>query len=272
MTSPRPAWGSAFEPGTLATLEAVPGIEDMTEEWAWGGATGAGIRVAIIDSGVDTTHPDLPGGVQHYAAVEDGPGGITVSESPHADVFGHGTACAGIVRGLAPECEIMSVRVLGPRLRGRGDVFLAGLRWAIENGANVCNLSLGTTRREHFSDLHELADLAYFRRVVLVTAANNMPVESFPSLFSAVISVAAHGDGPAAGHYYNPSPPVEFGAPGIDVPVAWPGGRITATGNSYAAPYISGLAAKLLSKHPELTVFQVKTVLRALATNVRRSR
>jgi subtilisin len=270
MTSPRPAWGGAFEPGVLEAIDALPGIDDLTEDWAWGGATGAGMRVAIIDSGVDGAHPGLPGGVQRYATVEDGPGGIVVSETEHADVFGHGTACAGIVRSLAPDCEIMSVRVLGPRLRGRGEVFIAGLRWAIENGANVCNLSLGTTRKEHSAELHEVADLAYFKRVVLVTAANNMPVESFPSLFSAAISVAAHGDGAARGHYYNPNPPVEFGAPGIDVSVLWPGGHITATGNSYAAPYISGLAARLLSKHPELTVFQVKTVLRALAANVRR--
>ena len=265
----RPAWGQAFEPGALETLDPIPGIEDLTEDWAWGGATGAGVRVAIIDSGVDAHHPEFAGGVQGYATIEDGPAGVAVSEAEHTDVFGHGTACAGIVRSLAPECEILSVRVLGPRLRGRGEIFIAGLRWAIEHGANVCNLSLGTTKREHSAELHELADMAYFRRVVLVTAANNMPVESYPSLYSAAISVAAHGDGPDRGYYYNPNPPVEFGAPGIDIPVLWPGGRITATGNSYAAPYISGLTALLLSKHPGLTVFQVKTVLRALAANVR---
>jgi len=267
----RPAWGHAFEPGTLGTLDVVPGFDELTEEWAWGGATGAGVRVAVIDSGVDAHHPELRGGVQKYATIEDTPDGVVVSETEHADVFGHGTACAGIIRSLAPECEILSVRVLGPRLRGKGEVFIAGLRWALENGANVCNLSLGTTKREHAEELHELADQAYFRRVVLVTAANNMPVVSFPSLYSAAISVAAHGDGPESGYYYNPNPPVEFGAPGIDIPVLWAGGRITATGNSYAAPYMSGVAARLLSKHPGLTVFQLKTVLGALAANVRRA-
>jgi len=268
----RPAWGQAFEPGALKHLEPIPGIEDLTEEWAWGGATGAGVRVAVIDSGVDAHHPGLPRGVQGYVAIEDGPEGVVLAEGEHADVFGHGTACAGIIRSLAPECDILSVRVLGPRLRGRGEVFISGLRWAIEHGANVCNLSLGTTKREHSAELHDIADLAYFKGVILVTAANNMPVESYPSLYSAAISVAAHGDGPERGHYYNPNPPVEFGAPGIEIPVLWPGGQISATGNSYAAPYISGLAALLLSKHPGLTVFQVKTVLRALAANVRSAR
>jgi subtilisin family serine protease len=71
--------------------------------------------------------------------------------------------------------------------------------------------------------------------------------------------------------YYNPEPPVEFGAPGIDVRVAWAeGGWITATGNSFAAPHITGIVAKILGKHPGLTIFQVKTVLRALSANVSR--
>jgi subtilisin len=264
----RPAWGNAFEPGALRPVDGRR-LSELSEEWAWDGATGRGVKVAIIDSGVDANHPELAGGVQRYATIEDGPDGIVLQEAEHADVFGHGTACAGIIRGLAPECEIMSVRVLGPRLRGKGEVFIAGLRWAIENGANVCNLSLGTTKKEHSAELHELADLAYFKRVVFVTAANNMPVESYPSLFSAAISVAAHADGPERGYYYNPDPPVEFGAPGIDVSVLWPGGRISATGNSYAAPYMTGVVARLLSKHPDLTPFEVKTVLRALAANAR---
>jgi subtilisin family serine protease len=71
--------------------------------------------------------------------------------------------------------------------------------------------------------------------------------------------------------YYNPNPPVEFGAPGIDVRVPWlNGGYITATGNSFAAPHISGIVARIISKHPGLTSFHVKALLRALAANVAR--
>jgi subtilisin len=133
----------------------------------------------------------------------------------------------------------------------------------------VCNLSLGTTNREFFDVLHELADLAYFRGVVLVTAANNLPVPSFPSLYASVISVAAHDVDDPELIYYNPRPPVEFGAVGIDVRVPWLNGQwVSGTGNSYAAPHITGLVARLLGKHPGLTVFQIKTVLRALAANV----
>jgi subtilisin family serine protease len=107
--------------------------------------------------------------------------------------------------------------------------------------------------------------------VALVAAANNVPIPSFPSVYAAVISVAAHDGTDPERLYYNPSPPVEFGAPGIDVRVAWQNGeRITATGNSFAAPHITGLIARILGQHPGLTIFQLKSVLRALAGNVSR--
>ena len=138
---------------------------------------------------------------------------------------------------------------------------------------NACNLSLGSTRRDYFAVLHELADLAYFRNVVLVTAANNMPVPSFPSVYSSVISVASHEETDPHLIYYNPEPPVEFGAPGINVRVPWrDGGWLTMTGNSFAAPHITGLVAQILGKHPNLTPFQIKTVLRSLSRNLSRER
>ena len=69
-------------------------------------------------------------------------------EDEEGDLFGHGTACAGIIRSLAPECEIHSVRTLGRRLTGRGAVLLAGLRWAIDEGYDVINLSLSMSQGE----------------------------------------------------------------------------------------------------------------------------
>jgi subtilisin family serine protease len=86
-----------------------------------------------------------------------------------------------------------------------------------------------------------------------------------------VISVAAHDGHDPFTYYYNPKPPVEFGAPGIDVHVAWNNKQyLTCTGNSFAAPHIAGITALIRSKHPELTPFQVKTVLMACAANTRR--
>jgi subtilisin len=240
----------------------------MTAEDAWGGSTGTGVKVAVIDSGIDATHPVIEGRVSGYVTVRETPEGTEFDPAPHVDDFGHGTACAGIIRSLAPDCELYSVKVLGAGLRGRGSVFLAGMRWAIDNGMDVCNLSLGSTKQDFYAALHELADLAYYRNTILVTAANNMPVPSFPSVFASVISVAAHDVPDPYRYFYNPEPPVEFGAHGIDVRVAWlDGGYLTTTGNSFAAPHIAGLVTKLLGKHPGLTAFQVKSVLRALAAN-----
>jgi len=114
-----------------------------------------------------------------------------------------------------------------------------------------------------------LADLAYSKNVFLVCAANNMPTASFPPVYASVISVACHDlQGPYL-FYYNAHPPVEFGAPGIDVRVPWRGGKwLTTSGNSFAAPHITGLVTKILSKHKGMNVFQMKAVLRSLAANI----
>lgn len=264
-----PAWSDAFAPETLGHIVNPAPLDAgaITRDWAWGGSTGKGVKVAVIDSGVDGGHPAV-GSVDGYLAVTEHDGDIAFDDAPHADDYGHGTACAGIIRSLAPECEIYSIKVLGANLTGRGIVFANGLRWAIENGMHVCNMSLSTNRGEFYGLFHELADLAYFRRIPLVCAANNVPGASYPSLYGVVLSVAAHRGRDPEGFDVNPTPPVEFGAPGLDVRVPWlGGGYITATGNSFATPHITGLAARILAKHPGLTVFQLKTVLYALARN-----
>jgi subtilisin len=243
--------------------------ERVTADWAWGGSTGAGARVCILDSGIEAGHP-LVGDLEGAVAISLGPNGETIAEEDtEGDGCGHGTACAGIVRSLAPDCSLFSVRVLGKGYTGSGRILLAGLAWAIEQGFDVINMSLSTTKAEHASSLHEIADRAYFRGVMLVASAHNMPVESFPWRFSSVVSVGSHElDDPMA-FFYNPVPPVEFFARGLDVDVAWLGGStIRSTGNSFATPHMSGICALVLAKHPELTPFQVKSVLHATAGNV----
>jgi subtilisin len=267
----QPAFSNAFAPGTLRTVPSIEPIDNVTYDWACGGSTGRGIKVAVVDSGIDASHPAIRGHVQGYVGISEAADGFVYDTAPHDDAYGHGTACAGIIRGLAPECELYSVKVLGAALAGRGSVFAAGLLWAINHGMHVCNVSMGTTRREMSAGLHDLADLAYFRNVMLVVAANNLPVPSYPSVYASVISVAAHQLQDPRVVYYNPAPPVEFGAAGIDVRVAWQGGGwITATGNSFAAPHVTGMVAQILAKRPGLTPFQVKQILHALAANVRR--
>jgi subtilisin len=132
----------------------------------------------------------------------------------------------------------------------------------------VVSLSLSTGREDYFGLFHEIADEAAFAGVVLVCATNNVPAPSYPAQFSSVISVAAHDGHDPFGIDANPAPPTDFGAPGIDVRVPWlSGSTIVSTGNSFAAPHVTGLVARLLSKHPQLRPYEVKTVLRAVASN-----
>jgi subtilisin len=265
---PLPAWSLPAEAvERIALPEEWPG--EITRDWAWGGATGAGVRVCVLDSGVEAGHP-MVGEVEQSVAISiEGDDVIVDDRDTAGDLCGHGTACAGIIRSLAPECELASVRVLGAGYTGSGAVLLEGLRWAIEQGYDVINMSLSTTKQKFAGLLHELADSAYFRRTMLVASAHNMPVESYPWRFSSVISVGSHEQEDPFAYYYNPAPPVEFFARGVDVEVAWTdGGRLVCTGNSFATPHIAGIAALVLSKHPELTPFQLKSVLYLTATNV----
>jgi subtilisin len=265
---PLPAWSLPADAVDRISLPEIwPG--EITRDWAWGGATGAGVRICVLDSGVETGHP-LVGDVQKSVAISiDGDEVLVEDPDTAGDLCGHGTACAGVIRSIAPECELVSVRVLGAGYTGSGPVLLEGLRWAIEQGFDVINMSLSTTKAKFTGLLHELADNAYFKRTMLVASAHNMPVESYPWRFSSVISVGSHEQPDPLAYYYNPAPPVEFFARGVDVEVAWMGGgRLMCTGNSFATPHIAGIAGLVLSKHPELTPFQLKSVLYLCASNV----
>ena len=269
----RPAWSSPFAADALRELTAAGPIGKITREWAWGGSTGKGVRVAVVDSGIEEDHPAVRGRVKGGVAVlYDGrtKNLVRYVEEKPFDPAGHGTACAGIICALAPEVELYAVRVLGRDMTGRAMQFASGLRWAINNGMHVANLSLSTSRQDFFGLFHEIADEAYFKGVALVSAVNNIPEASYPSLYSSVISVAANESQDPFTYHYNPAPPVEFGAPGIEVRVPWNNhGYIVGTGNSFAAPHIAGLVALIRSKHPLLSPFQIKTVLFACASNTR---
>src|SRR5262249_26038559 len=140
---------------------------------------------------------------------------------------------------------------------------------AIGEGFDVINMSLSTGKPQFHLALHELADRAYFRRCVIVASAHNMPVRSYPWPFASVISVASHDGQDPMTYFYNPAPPVDFYARGLRVPVAWTGGKqATSTGNSFATPHMTGISALVLSKHPLLTPFQLKSVLYLAARNV----
>ena len=271
----RPAWSEQFTPDAIRQLAVNGPLALMDPAWAWGGSTGKGVRVAVVDTGIEHDHPALGDSVKRGVVIEldedEESGYRAVPNDPPRDLAGHGTAVASIIHGIAPEAELVSVRVLGSNMSGRAFVFAAGLDWCIENGMDVVNMSLSTSKEDYYALFQDLTDQAFFKNMPLISAVNNIPAPSYPSTFSSVISVAANDGTDPFQYYYNPNPPVEFGAPGIDVRVAWLNGQYAVnTGNSFAAPHITGIVALIRAKHPQLTPFQIKTVLLACAANMRR--
>jgi subtilisin len=263
-----PAWSEPFH--TDVTAHRLGLDHPVTRAWAYGDASGRGVRVAVIDSGVESGHPlvgDVVGGavLTLDSSADDG---VRVVEGPHGDLYGHGTACAGIIRALAPEVELLSVQVLGSNLKGSARTFARGLEWCIDHGVDIVNLSLSTANENYFETFHDLVDRASFAGVLVVSAMNNEPKTTIPSEFAGVFSVACAPDTDRERILHNPAAPAEWGAAGIDVEVAWSGGgTMTATGNSFAAPVIAGHLARLRGAHPTITPWQARTVLAELADN-----
>src|SRR3954462_111300 len=133
-----PAWSL---PSAAVSTVQVPRDwpEGVTGEWAFGGSTGAGVRVCVIDSGIDV-HP-LVGDVHSAVAItRDDDGELRVEPDEQGDLCGHGNACAGVIRSFAPDCELHSVRVLGAGSSGQGAVLVEGLRHAVAERYDVINL------------------------------------------------------------------------------------------------------------------------------------
>jgi subtilisin len=233
----------------------------------WRRASGKGVSVAVIDSGIDLSHPELTGKVISSVEARVDAKRIVFDPSDSGDSAGHGTACAGIISKIAPDAELHSIRVLGAGGLGDGQAFLAGLEYAIKQRFRVINLSLGTTKPQFFAPLHDLLDRAYLAGCVVVAAANNLPHPSFPSVFSSsLISVIKSEETDPLNFGFHFGEVIELTAPGVNVRTAWPGGgHRNLTGNSFACPHIAGIVCLLLERYPDLTPFQVKSALYAIA-------
>ncbi len=233
----------------------------------WKSATGKGVRVGIVDSGIEKEHVGLSGKILNcFEAANEG-SRIVFNEVGSGDSAGHGTACAGIISSVAPDVEIDSIKVLGAGGMGDGHAFLAGLEFAIKQRYDVINLSLGTTKSQFAVPLRDLLDRGYRSGCVIVAAANNLPQPSYPSVFSSsLISVSKSDSVDPFEFGFKFGDIIELTAPGVNVRTTWLNNSYrNLTGNSFACPHIVGIVALLLESNPELTPFQVKSQLYSIA-------
>lgn len=230
--------------------------------------TGRGVRVAILDSGVETAHPALAGlQLRDDIVIVDDGVQLGVAAGEGRDVFGHGTAVAGILRQVAPEAEIGSIRVLGEHLASRTAIIREGARQAIDRGYHIINCSLGCGVVDHVLQYKSWVDEAYLKNIHVVSACNNFDFArmEWPGHFSSVITVNM-ADTDDLALFYRPGQLVEFSARGVNVPVPWKdGGEKEVTGSSFAAPRVAGLLARLLSGSAFLPPAEVKALLHQVA-------
>jgi subtilisin family serine protease len=231
-------------------------------------ATGDRVLVAVIDSGIDTTHPDLADAVvRSFNAAEAGP--------PHA----HGTGMAGAlaarrnVLSAAPRVGVLAVRAFDSRTNGEGTTFniLKGIDWAVENGARVVNMSFAGPADPRLNDA---LDRAAKRGVVLIAAAGNAGPTSpplYPAANRNVIAVTATDIEDRLFSRANRGGHIAVAAPGVDILVPSPGGNYEfTTGTSVAAAHVSGVVALLIERNPKLTPSDVRRILTRTAKSLGR--
>jgi subtilisin family serine protease len=228
------------------------------------------VTVAVVDSGIDATHPQLAGRIVRALRVE--PAGkkqrIVPGAVPrNADVYGHGTAVASIICRIAPNARIVDIRVLDPDNICTGETLLEGFRHAIDSDARLINMSLAASAK-FARPLRELCETAYRRNRVVVASRRNMPLtdEGFPAEVATCIGVNSAKFTSQFQVAFQRDRVIEFAAHGEEVVVAAPGGgETTLTGTSFAAPAVSGLCALLLGACPDLRPFDLKSLLRAFS-------
>ena len=230
----------------------------------------APVIVAVLDSGIDGSHPDLAGKIARgmiFEANADGEVESRASDpSANNDLYGHGTGVSSIIARIAPNARFIDVRVLGGNNRGSGEAMLAGFEHAVRSEAILFNMSLAASEK-YLPRMSALAEDAYRKGITIVAARRNMPLqdEGFPAALIPCVGVDNEGEGPEGSWLYR-NDVIEYSAHGVNVPVAAHGGGYTTmTGTSFATPIMCGHVALLLGAFPGLRPFELKAILKAMA-------
>ena len=226
------------------------GIQRVKAPAVWSRATGAGVKVAVIDTGVDGTHPDLAANYAGgYNAVEPG--------AEQKDDHGHGTHVAGTIAGsgnegkgalgVAPRARLYGIKVLNAEGGGTNAVIVDGIAWAVNNGMKVINMSLGGPSSAVLRKAIQRANAA---GVIIVAASGNDPEApvSAPASYPESIAVSASTSKDGLADFSTTGPEVDFIAPGHEIVSTWPGGKYAKlSGTSMASPHVAGLAVLAVS-------------------------
>ena len=223
--------------------------------------TGLGVKVALVDSGIVPNHPKI-GPVAGGVGLAMGPDGIIYYSDDHSDCAGHGTACAGIIRRKASEAELYSVRIFDESLQADSRLLIAAIEWALEEGMDLINLSLGTTEVTYRDALERICRQAINQGVLLVAAEHEQGRASYPAQLPQVIGV---GSGKVRGLYkyhYRQGETIECIARGDSQRLCWlEPPEIMTAGTSFAAPHITGLIALIREPYPKADLEQVRQIL-----------
>jgi len=250
-------------------------------------ATGKGIKVAVLDTGIDLNHPDLTPAIKKTSSFIEGE---TVQDS----VAGHGTHCAGIITGplcsagnirygVAPDAELLIGKVLSNQGRGYDDSILDGIDWAADEGAKIISMSLGSKRlvnQPYPPHYERIAKRLLAKGVIIITASGNdslrpgytMPTGN-PAACPSIMAVAAVDRDRNIAYFSNcrmdTIGEINISGPGVSVHSSWPGGLFsTQDGTSMATPHVAAIAALHLEKNPGLTGKDLWKILEQTAFNV----
>ncbi|MFN8546539.1 MAG: S8 family serine peptidase [Candidatus Eisenbacteria bacterium] len=233
---------------------------------------GEGVTIAVIDGGVNAAHPALAGAilpngwdfVDNDADPSDTANGLDDDNDTLIDEgAGHGTMIAGIVHLVAPGAKILPIRVMNDEGRGETFTVAQGIRYAIEHGADVINLSLGLD--SHVFTLRHEVEFASASGITVVGAAGNQAAASllYPAREEVCVSVTALDSLDIKASFANYHHDVNVSAPGDGILAPYyDGGWAIGAGTSFASPFVAGQAAPIRALNPGLSAWQVRSVIK----------
>ncbi len=257
----------------LSAGELLPwGVDRIDAERAWEVTRGAGIRVAVLDTGIDHLHQDLTSNFH---------GGVSfVPGEDFSDGNGHGTHVAGIIGarqngvgvvGVAPNCDLFSVKILNRTGNGRYSWIISGILWSVRNRMDIINMSLGGLG--HVQALQNACDYALRNNVVVIAAAGNRVSKDntvrYPARYDSVVAVSAVNESGDFANFSCQGEQVDLSAPGERILSTLPGNRYGRhNGTSMAAPHVAGVAALTISSHRLTDAETIRQILFSCADNL----